>query len=168
MPLPPATAADFQARFPREFIYGADITTVMDADVNNALTQAGMMFNPRIWCGATEQKEAFLLCAAHFLELNIRAAGGLGMLGVSVQSTGDGVIVSKSIGPVSINYAIPEGVRESPILSPFMKTNHGQLYLALAAPRLVGNVMLLSGEEDVGAAGSPTMFIPPVPPPDDI
>ena len=151
----------------RDFIFGETTDKVRDKDITNALTQASMVFNEDLWT-TEEVKEAFIMAASHFVELNVRAAGGLSAvnMGRAVNSSGDGVIQSKSIGGVSVNYAIPERVQNSPTLSPFMKTNHGQLYLQMLAPRLVGNMVFLSGGNDAG--GSPNIYIPPVPPPDDI
>ena len=165
---PPASVEDFKGRFVREFVFGATPDMVMDADVSVALTQASMVFNPGLWDDAASAKEAFLLASAHFVELNVQAAGGLSgvNLGKSVRSTGGGVIQNKSVGSVSIAYAIPERVQNSPILSPFMKTDHGQLYLQILAPRLVGN-MMVAGRFGCGDGAAPTMYVPPVPPPDD-
>jgi hypothetical protein len=163
---PPATIADFKDRFDRDFIFGLTLDTVRDKDITNALTQAATVFNAELWT-TEEVKEAFLMASAHFVELNVRAAGGLSAvnMGRAVNSTGDGVIQSKSVGGVSISYAIPDKVQQSAVLSPLMKTNHGQLYLQMVAPRLAGNMFLVMGRSEAGSAPSP--YIPPVPPPDD-
>ncbi len=47
---------------------------------------------------------------------------------------------------MSVAYAIPEDVAKSPILGQYMRTDFGQKYLALLAPRLVGNVAIVSGQ----------------------
>jgi hypothetical protein len=164
---PPASIAEFKDRMDRDFIFGTTTDKVRDKDITNALTQASSVFNEDLWT-TEEVKEAFIMAASHFVELNMRAAGGLSAhnMGRAVNSTGDGVIQNKSVGGVSIGYAIPDRVMNSPTLSPFMKTNHGQIYLQMLAPRLVGNMVVMRGPNDTG--GSPSLYIPPVPPPDDI
>jgi hypothetical protein len=123
----------------------------MPADVTRALTEAAVVFNPGLWTNAAEMQTAYLYAAAHFLALNIQGAGGLSVTnaGRGVSSGGGGAIESKSVGGVSVSYAIPDIIRQSPILSQFWQTNFGQKYLAMLLPRMVGNVMLVSGQADV-------------------
>lgn len=158
---PPATLADFKAQFARDFIYGTGKDTVMDGDITRALNESGMVFNPVLW-DSGDDKIAFLYASAHFLVLNVQAAGGLSAkpFGQGINSQGAGVVGSKSVGSVSVSYIVPEFVSSSPFLSQFMKTDYGQKYLQLLTPRLVGHVSIAQGpsEPDVAVPNIPGMF----------
>src|ERR1700757_4358462 len=112
---PPATIADFKARFKRGFKYSDGPDGVMDADIQQGFDLAVTLFNPCLF-DATEQKAVFLLAAAHFVVVGIQAAGGLspqppaaagaaGAPGASADATensGSGVIGSKTTEKVTI------------------------------------------------------------------
>ena len=152
MSYPPAVS-DFKLQFVREFVYGPSPAAVMDADIQRAINEAGITFNPGLWDGqtalgsTTELNIVYLYVSAHYLTLNVQGAGGLSAVnfGRGVKSSGGGTIESKSIGSVSITYAIPDHIKNEPILSQFMRTDFGQKYLCLLTPRLVGNVAVVSG-----------------------
>ncbi len=150
----PPSVADFKSQFNREFAYGTSLANVQDNDIQRAINEASIAFNPGLWDGTTplgqttELNIAYLYLAAHYMTLNIQGAGGLSSVnfGRGVKSTGGGTIQTKSVGSVSIAYAIPEDVSKSPILGQYMRTDFGQKYLTLIAPRLVGNVGIVSGQ----------------------
>lgn len=154
MPTPPIDATAFKAYFVRDFAYGSTPDVVMDADINKALDQGMMVFNPAIWSDTGEAALAFKWVAAHFLVIDIQAAGGLSAdnLGLGVESQGGGTIQSKSVGGVSVSLSLPAAFTESPILNQFMRTDYGQKYLAMLAPRLVGNFSVVAGWNDLGPA----------------
>ena len=144
----PLAASDFQTYFVREFVYGVGRDQVMPADIARALAEAGVVFNEGLWLDEGEKKTAFLYLAAHYLVLNIQAAGGLLLQGSSKgikSGGGGGVVQSKSVGSVSMTYALPQSIIESPILGQYMRTDFGQKYISLIYPRLVGNVKIVSG-----------------------
>jgi hypothetical protein len=149
---PLASVAEFKARFDRDFVFGTTTDKIRDTDITNALNEAAPVFNLDLWEDETEGKVAFLQAAAHCLVLNMQAAGGLSAvnMGRGVQSRGGGVVQNKSVGSVSVGFALPAFVTESPILSQFMRTDYGQRYLQLLTPRLVGNVGLVKGSNDTG------------------
>lgn len=150
----PPSVADFKSQFNREFAYGTSLATIQDNDIQRAINEAAISFNPGLWDGhtalgqTTELNIAYLYLAAHYMTLNIQGAGGLSSVnfGRGVKSTGGGTIQTKSVGSVSIAYAIPDDVAKSPILGQYMRTDFGQKYLTLLAPRLVGNVGIVSGQ----------------------
>ena len=150
----PPSVSDFKTQFSREFLYGTSLAQVQDNDVQRAINEASITFNPGLWDGVTplgsttELNIVYLYVAAHFLVLNIQGAGGLAPInrGRGVKSSGGGTIQTKSVGSVSIAYVIPDDIAKSPILGQFMRTDYGQKYLAMLAPRLVGNVGLVSGQ----------------------
>jgi hypothetical protein len=150
----PPSVSDFKAQFTREFSYGPSLAQVQDNDIQRALNETSISFNPSIWDGqtalgtTTEQNIAYLYLAAHYMTLNIQGAGGLSSVnrGRGVKSSGGGTIQSKSVGSVSVTYVIPEDIQNSPILGQYMRTDFGQKYLALLTPRLVGNVAIVAGQ----------------------
>ncbi len=154
---------DFKAQFTRDFVYGGvngGFETVLDSDIQRALNETPIVFNQTLW-GSNEVTIAFLYAAAHFMVLNIQEAGGLAVKnkGLGVQSKGGGTVASKSVGGVSVNYDVPDFVKQSPILSQFMRTDYGQKYIQLITPRLVANMAVLSGSEPVNFAGNVSPLI---------
>lgn len=147
---PPITVAEFKAWFTREFVYGATPDKVMDADIEKALAQGAAVFNPGIWEDLAEKKLAFYYLAAHFLFIDLKAAGGLSAtnLGKGVDAVGGGLIQSKSVGQVSISYENNQSISQDAILSPFLLSAFGQKYLSLFMPRKVGNVYAVEGSND--------------------
>ncbi len=156
MSFPPAIA-DFKAQFTRDFQYGTGMNTVIDPDIQRGLNDALIVFNPGLWTTPAELNTAFLYVAAHFMVLNIQAAGGLSATnqGRGVQSKGGGTIESKGVGSANVGFAVPDFVRQSPVLSQFMRTDYGQKYLQLLTPRLVGNVTVVAGRFPVNAGIAP-------------
>jgi hypothetical protein len=150
-PFTPPTVSQFTARFVRDFPYTSNGTDgVLSADIQNALNDAAPLFNPGLWSSTTESLTAYLFLTAHLLVLNLQMAGGLSArpLGKGVNNVGGGVVEGTSIGGISANYAIPERIRNSPILSQFMRTDYGQRYLYMLTPRIVGPVSVAAGFRD--------------------
>lgn len=150
----PPQVSDFQARFTRDFLYGDGLDKVTNNDIQNALNDAVPLFNQRLWSSPTETTTAFLFLAAHLLVLNLRPAGGLSALNVGkgTRSGAGGVVLSKTVGSISLSYSIPMHIQNSPILSQFMRTDYGQRYLQMVAPRLVGHVHIAAGPVDSDVA----------------
>lgn len=158
---PPATVADFKAQFTRGFRYGGKgPDEVTDADITLGITLALSMWNPQLW-EDTEKKAIFLLAAAHFMVVNIQAAGGLsprqqqvpGTHSNAVDNTGGGVISNKTVDKVSVAYAgLEEWARKYPQLGDFMRTDFGAQYLAFLKPRLVGRMRATPNEVSIDAA----------------
>lgn len=155
MPTPAATVSDFKDQFTREFVYGLSKETVMDADITRALNEAASVFNGALWEDDDEKVTAYCYAAAHFLVLNLQAAGGLlaQNVGAGVNSRGGGNVAAKSVGSVSLTFALPTSLTEDPILHGFIRTDFGQRYLAMLTPRLVGpGFVVESGRDDVSIA----------------
>lgn len=157
----PPSVADFKAYFNRDFIYGPGLNTVQDTDIQRGLNETMFVFNQALWGSDYEVATAYLYASAHFMVLNIQAAGGLNAtnMGVGVQSKGGGTIESKGVGSVNVGFAVPDFVRQSPILSQFMRTDYGQSYLQLLNPRLVGNIQVVSGTAQQSYAGLPATLL---------
>ena len=141
----PIIVADFKTYFDRDFTYGTTLASVRDVDITKALAQANALFNPALWEEGTDLEIAFELLTAHFLVTNINAAGGIDGVGRGLGSTGSFPINSKSAGPRSLSYAIPQDLKDNPILSQFMTTKYGQQYLEMLTPNLIGNVEIALG-----------------------
>lgn len=153
MPAPSATISDFKALFVRDFVYGTTPDKVLDADLTNALNLAASDFNTALWVDDAETKTAFLYLSAFWLADSLQAAGGLSGVNLSrgALSKGDGAIQTKSVGNVSVAFALPEGIVNDPMLHKYQRNRYGQIYLGLLTPRLVGNIGVVSGWDDTGA-----------------
>ena len=137
---PPVTAADFKARFARDFKFGKGTDQVMDSDIANAIADAQTLFNPALFSTA-DGKVAFLYATAHFVVSNVGAAGGLQAKteGMGIENQADGIYTGKGVGGVSVNFLEPPPiVKNSPALYQFWRTDYGQRYLSMLAPKLVG------------------------------
>jgi hypothetical protein len=157
---PPASNAEFRARFARHFVFADpdvtdDQTKVMDSDIANAMNVALTVHNDELWDGTDEEKPAFLLLSAHFLALDLQAAGGLQAagLGMGQASAGRGIVASRSVGNVSVNYQLPESLAGNPIFSQFMETNYGKMFLQMAVPRAIARVEVVGGWHESDTQG---------------
>lgn len=144
------TIDDFKNFFVRDFDYAiaAGATTsiytcqknyVMDADITRAFTEAKANFNECIWDSDDTLKAAYLYLTAHNLLFDLQT---------SVQGAGSSAsyaVNSRSVGPASESYSIPDWMLQDPILGPFATTRYGQKYVALLKPLLIGNVVVHHG-----------------------
>lgn len=171
----PPQVSDFQAQFPtgREFIYGTGFDAVKDTDIQRALNEAGIMFNPDLWDGVTpigtssEAGIAYMYLAAHLMVLNIQQmAGGLSAVprGRGVRNSAEGVAVASGVGQASVTYqAPPPRVAENAVLMDLFRTTFGQRYITMMEPRLIGNVMVVSGRSIWDSFQQPPSNIDPGP-----
>lgn len=132
------TPADFKSRFDRDFAFAVDqtdVTKVRDKDLNTAIGQAGLNFNPGLFAAQAGFAEAYLLLTAHFLCVNLLASSqGLG-------GAGEWLVNQKAVGNVSASFDVPERIKRSPFLAALSKTSYGMTYLQIITPLLVGNVL---------------------------
>lgn len=149
--MPPITVAQFKSYFIRDFEYGTQPSadspsvTVMDSDIQHGIDEADLLFNTELWPDEAGQLPPFYQLAAHCMVRNIQSAGGVNQIGQGVGSAGTSPIQSKSVGPVSVAYALPDKIINNPAFSYYISTGYGQKYLMLLMPRLVGNVALAGG-----------------------
>ena len=141
---------DFKGWFTRDFIYATPLgmtapiddcldNYVTDADITKAFTEADISFNPAIFGEDAALKTTFLYLAAHYLVNDLQTAAS------GVASTGYLPVQSRSVGPVSESYAIPEWMTRDAVLGLYATTRYGQKYLSLIKPLLVGNVVTYEG-----------------------
>ena len=105
---------------------------VLDSDISNAIGEASMNFNEGLWGTEDEKKLAFSYLIAHYLCCDIQTA----LQGVS--STGNYPIQSKTVGSISVGFAIPLMYLNDPFIGYLNKTGFGQKYFSLLLPRLRG------------------------------
>jgi hypothetical protein len=149
-PTPPATVADFWARYGhRDFKRGAGVDAVTDNDVTFGMRDAMKVFNAKLF-SAADGFEGFLYLTAHFVRVNIQAAGGLSSLGenegLGIENQGEQVIASAGAGGLSQNFVEPpEFIKKTPLLLQLWGTTYGQKYVAMLQPKLAGNVGVVCG-----------------------
>jgi hypothetical protein len=148
----PISVAEFKTKFDRNFPFGAGLDSVRDTDIQNAIDEALLLYNPTLFSTA-DGKQVFYYAAAHFLDVNIQTAGGLTALTTpsnqGVNNRSNGVIISKTVGQVSVNYAdMPERVKKIAVLQAFWETEYGKRYVIMLSPKLSGNVGVVSGPVD--------------------
>jgi hypothetical protein len=153
----PPNAAQFMARFARDFNYAPasdpnNFDYVTTGDINQAISDAlqnfspstygigsglsGPVLNPNATDNATN---VFFYLAAFYLVFNLQNS----FKGIAAQVNFP--VNSKNVGGVSISYTIPDRYAKSPILSQYMQNGYGAKFLSLALPYLVGNVGLARG-----------------------
>lgn len=153
----PATLDDFKARFKRDFKYGAGTDTVMDDDIANAMVDAGAVFNPALFSVA-DGWLGFLYLTAHFVRINIEAAGGLQAEteGLGIENQAEQVLNSAGVGPANKSYVEPpDWVKKIPLFQQLWLTTYGQKYVAMAQPMLVGGVTVVAGPIAYGTGPQP-------------
>ena len=134
------TVANFQAQFLRDFPYSNDINAgVTPTDIVNAFNMVDITINQNLWGTQTAYNLGYLLLAAHFLCLNLRAAsqGMNGQYGWLQNS--------KSVGSVSESFTIPQRLIDNPDFSQYFKTNYGAQYMQLVWPLLAGQMFTVCG-----------------------
>ena len=158
-PTPPATLDDFKKRFLRDFKYGKGRDTVVDDDIANAMQDAMLVFNPALFSVA-EGWLGFLYLSAHYVRINIEAAGGLQAdpEGLGIENQAEQVLTGSGAGGVNQNFAEPpEWIKRFPLLLQLWLTTYGQKYCAMVQPKLVGAVGAVEGPRDAGAVGIPNI-----------
>lgn len=132
--------SDFQNQFVRDFPYGTDPTiSVLSSDIANAFVAVNLTINQALWPDQGSYTYAYLLLAAHFLVLNLRASSqGLNGQYNFMQN-------NKSVGAVSEGFEIPERIKNNPDFMAYYKTNYGAQYMQLLWPQLSGQMFTVVG-----------------------
>lgn len=134
------TIQNFQTQFFRDFPYGTDPNVaVLDQDILIAFNQVDFTINQNLWPSQSAYSLGYLLLAAHFLVLNLRAASqGLNGQYNWAQN-------SKSVGSVSESFTIPQRLIDNPDFMAYTKTNYGAQYINLLWPYLCGQMFAVAG-----------------------
>lgn len=170
----PPQVADFETQFFREFRYGTGFDYVKDEDIQRGLNEAGIMFNPCLWDStvpigtSSEAGIAYMYLAAHLMVLSIQQmAGGLSAVprGKGTRNSAEGVVVASGVGQAHVTYQVPPPrVADNAVLMDLFRTTFGQRYIAMLEPRLIGNVVVVSGSSLNPFFSNPPGSIDPGPP----
>lgn len=139
----PITVQYFKEYFYRDFPFSVnqtDLTGIVDKDIEKALKEAALNFNPKFFDNnSEEEKIAFAYLTAHYLVIDIaNSTSGLA-------SKFQGFMTSKSVGSVSVGYSLPSWITDNPMLSMLSQTGYGAKYLALIMSYTVGNIGVVKG-----------------------
>ena len=137
------TVEQFKTYFNREFPYApaSDPTNteyITDADITRAFGQAKVNF-PIYLFDKENGTIAFLYLVAHYL------CKDMAMAQAGINSVGQYIVTSKSVGDVSASYGVPTKFLNDPILNYFSTTDFGLKYLSLLYPRSIGAVNYVLG-----------------------
>jgi hypothetical protein len=130
---------DFKAYFFRDFPYGTTVDTVQAADITNALAEAAFNANEAILTTQAKYTLGYLLLAAHYLVVNLRASSQ----GIAGKYTW--LPASQSAGSIAASYQIPQRILDNPELAMLAQTPYGARYLSLILPLLAGQVFAVCG-----------------------
>lgn len=101
----------------------------------------------------SEATIAYCYLTAHLMVLSLQNSGGLGapLSYEGAGSSGGGIVQAKTVGSVSLTYALPDFVSKSPTLAQYMRTGYGQKYLQMVAPKIPGRrVVVMQNERSPG------------------
>lgn len=112
---------------------------VLDKDIEKAFDEAAINFNESLFSTEDEIKLAYLYVSAHFLVLDLRRSAQ------GINSKGDFVSESQSVGNVSESLSIPDKIANNPHFQLYTTTGYGMKYLNLVMPRLTGRVNVVKG-----------------------
>ena len=137
-------AAAFKAQFVRDFNYAptndsTNLDYVTDQDIASAITMASANFNPGLFGADAGRTMAFLMLAAFYLVDNLQVSAQ------GISSKSNFPISSKSAGPVTVSYQIPERYMKDAIISFLTHNGYGMKYLSMALPAIIGNVRVMQG-----------------------
>lgn len=112
---------------------------VQDQDIQKAFLQAQTLFNQSFFGDDATEEMAYLYLTAHFLIIDLRAAGA------GLSGTGAFPVSGRSVGSVSESYGIPAAYLNNPAMTLYTQTQYGMKYLSLILPQSVGNVVSVYG-----------------------
>lgn len=131
------TAVEFKDLFDRDqFIYGNSIPDIRDKDIDEAISQAEIVFRDELYPTDMVCQKAKLFLTAHFLQLTIESSDGGGQSKL-LQS-------SRSVGSISESVSIPVWMNEGEFAY-YATTYYGQQYLIISKPYLDGAVFSVPG-----------------------
>jgi hypothetical protein len=134
------SVADFKSYFDRDFPYGTDMaTSVLDSDIGKAFVMVNVNVNQALFADQSAYTVGYLLLAAHYLVMNLRASsqGINGQFAFLEQS--------KGVGGVNQSSSIPQRILDNPEWSILAKTNYGAQFLQLVLPQMGGQVFIAYG-----------------------
>jgi hypothetical protein len=134
------TLSDFKTRFTRDFPFGATPSTdVTDTDIQNAMDEVECNINEELFCDEAQYQLGYLLLAAHYLVMNLRASSQ------GIAGSFDWNTASKSVGSVSVSQSIPESIMKNPLYAYMTTSTYGAKYLMMVYPNLMGQMFAVEG-----------------------
>lgn len=125
------TVDDFKARFDRgQFLYGDTVPEIRDKDIEEAMAEAGIVFNVGLVSDEDKEKLIFSYLVAHYLQTDLDIEDSEG--GVSLLQS------SRSVNGFSASYVVPEWMAQSESLTPYTRTGYGIKYVEMMRPYLFG------------------------------
>jgi len=112
---------------------------VLDEDIEKAFVEAQSSFNQSLFSDDQQIRVAYYYLTAHYLVNDLRTSAR------GIQSAGESIVSSRTVGSVSESYSIPDAWVKDPILNFYTKSGYGVKYLSLIMPRLVGNIGAVAG-----------------------
>lgn len=134
------SVADFKSFFTRDFPYGTDpAIAILDEDISKSFLFVNINMNQDLFGDQGSYNVGYLLMAAHYLVMNIRASsqGIVGQFNFNQQS--------KGAGGVNESFAIPQRILDNPDWAILTKTNYGAQFLQLIIPQLSGQIFSVHG-----------------------
>ncbi len=129
------TPSDFKEFFIDDF----DYLLVSDCHIKRAFMESKMQFNPSLFEWPEEIRVAFFYLSAHNLVLSLRNSD------TGVRSTSQLPVTRRTVGSINEEYSVPTYLLNNPILNGYQRTEYGMQYLAIIAPRIIGNVRHTQG-----------------------
>ncbi len=131
---------EFKDYFSRDFPYNADPALgVTDADILKCFGQSNMGINQGVFTDQSNYTIGYMFLAAHWLVFDLRASSQ------GMQGTFGWITQSKSVGNVSVSYAIPQWIMDNPYFAALNTTTYGSKYLMLLMPYMVGAIFTVPG-----------------------
>jgi hypothetical protein len=140
----------FKAYYFRDFSYGIDPNiSILDQDIANAYGQVNVFINPGLFANQQDYTLGYLLLAAHYLVLNLRASSQ------GIAGRYNWLEQSKSVATASSGFAIPQRILDNPSMSMLSQTRYGAMFLELVLPNLCGQVIIGHGQTQADGPSGP-------------
>lgn len=131
---------DFKNYFVRDFPYGTDPDlAVLDQDIASSFMNVNFNINSCLFPNQGDYTLGYLLLSAHFLVMNLR------MSSQGINGQFNFIQASKSGGPVSEAFNIPQMIMDNPLFAMYTKTNYGAMFLQMVYPQLAGQMYIAYG-----------------------
>ncbi len=134
------SVAQFKTMFYRDFPYGIDpAVAILDQDITNAFLFVNINMNPELFADQASYNIGYLLLAAHYLVMNMRAS----TQGINGQF--NFLQVSKGANAISEAFSIPQRILDNPEWAILCKTNYGAQFIQLVLPQMTGQAFTVRG-----------------------
>lgn len=112
---------------------------VLDMDIQKGFGKALTLINPELFENGQVLVEAYLYLTAHYMVKDLRLAGS------GIDSKGESIASSQSVGSVSVSFSVPEHFSSNPMWGELATTGYGRMYIAYVWPRIQGKPGIARG-----------------------